>query len=101
MTENILPPEALALLGPESVSQGLVYLVCDEAPNRIILCAGAGGYAITRVLETDGINFKAGEQTAENVAKHFAEISDDKNMQEITNGMMQGPKFMARAKALL
>ena len=101
MTEGLLPPEALAMLEPDSVSQGLVYLVSDEGPNRIILCAGAGGYAVTKVFETQGKNFPEGEQTAENIAKHFNEISDEKDMQEFTNGMMQGPKFMARAKALL
>ncbi len=97
MTENLMPQEALDLLGTESVAQGVVYLVCDDAPNRTILCAGAGGYAVTKVFETDGLSFPPGEQTAENVAKHFAAISDEGNMQEFTNGGMQGPKFIQRA----
>jgi NAD(P)-dependent dehydrogenase (short-subunit alcohol dehydrogenase family) len=71
MTENLMPPEILALLDVESVSQGLVYLCCDDAPNRTILVAGAGGYAATKVLETEGVSFAPGEQTAENIAANW------------------------------
>ncbi len=98
MTENLMPAEILEKLTVESVSQGVVYLVCDEAPNRVILCAGAGGYAATKVFETQGVSFKEGEQTAENVAKHFAAILDEANMEEFTNGGMQGAKFLTRVQ---
>jgi len=97
MTENLMPPEALEKLGTESVAQGMVYLVCDDAPNRTILCAGAGGYAVTKVFETPGVNFSEGEQTAENIAKYFDKIADETGMEEFTNGGQQGPKFIMRA----
>lgn len=96
MTENLMPPEVLAKLEPTSVSQGVVYLVCDDAPNRTLLCAGAGGYAVTKVFETSGVNFAEGEQTAENIAKHWDKITDQEGMEEFTNGGQQGAKFLGR-----
>lgn len=100
MTENLMPPEVLAMLDVESVSQGLVYLCCDDAPNRTILVAGAGGYAVTKVFETDGMNFAPGEQTAENIAANWDAISAEDNMLEMTQGGQQGEKLLKRAVAL-
>ena len=96
MTENLMPEEILEKLTVESVSAGLVYLVCDDAPNRMIMCAGAGGYSETKVFETQGINLSEGEQTAENVAKFIDKIRDTEGQEEYTNGGQQGAKFLTR-----
>jgi NAD(P)-dependent dehydrogenase (short-subunit alcohol dehydrogenase family) len=96
MTEGLMPEEILEKLQVEPVSQGLVYLVCDDAPNRVILAAGAGGYALTKVFETQGINLSDGEQTAENVAAHWDAIASNEGMEEYTNGGQQGAKFLTR-----
>jgi len=96
MTENLMPEEILEKLTVESVSAGLVYLVCDDSPNRMILCAGAGGYSETKVFETSGINLSEGEQTAENVAKFIDKIRATDDMEEYTNGGQQGAKFLTR-----
>ncbi|MGJ8559132.1 MAG: SDR family NAD(P)-dependent oxidoreductase [Litorimonas sp.] len=96
MTEGLMPEEILAQLRVEPVSQGLVYLVCDDAPNRVILAAGAGGYALTKVFETQGINLSEGQATAENVAAHWDAIASNDGMEEYTNGGQQGAKFLTR-----
>ena len=96
MTENLMPKEILEKLTVESVSAGLVYLVCDDAPNRMILCAGAGGYSETKVFETQGINLAEGDQTPENVAKFIDKIRDTDGMEEFTNGGQQGTKYLTR-----
>ena len=96
MTENLMPEEILEKLTVESVSAGLVYLVCDDSPNRMIMCAGAGGYSETKVFETSGINLSEGAQTAENVAKFIDKIRDTGDMEEFTNGGQQGAKFLTR-----
>ena len=96
MTENLMPEDILEKLTVESVSAGLVYLVCDDAPNRMILCAGAGGYSETKVVETQGINLAEGDQTAENVAKHIDKIRSMDGAEEYTNGGQQGAKFLTR-----
>ena len=99
MTENLMPEAILEKLTVESASAGLVYLVCDDAPNRMILCAGAGGYSETKVFETSGINLAEADQTAENVAKFIDKIRDTDGMEEFTNGGQQGAKFLTRIQS--
>ena len=55
MTAGVLPPEALARLTPESVSPGLLPLVDDNAPTRMILLAGAGSFECAHVTMTHGL----------------------------------------------
>ena len=96
MTEGLMPEAILEHLTLEPVSQGLVYLCCDDAPNRTILCAGAGGYSATKVFETQGLNLTEENQTAEMIAKHWDKIVDETDMEEFTNGSQQGTKFLTR-----
>lgn len=55
MTAGVLPPEALARLTPERVSPGLIPLVVEDAPTRMILLAGAGSFECAHVTMTRGI----------------------------------------------
>ena len=96
MTEGLMPPEVLEKLTPESVAQGVVFLTHDDAPNRTILAAGAGGYAEIKVFETSGVNFSEGEQTAENIAAHWEAITSTDGMEEYTQGGQQGAKLLGR-----
>ncbi len=97
MTEDVIPEKALSLLTPEAVTAGLLYLVSEEAPSRTILDAGAGTYACTRVLETKGKYFKPQDQTPENIAAHWEEISDPAGQNEPTQGADQTMKMLANA----
>ncbi len=76
MTEDLMPPEVLALLTPESVSPGVVFLASEQAPTRAILCAGAGAFACAHVTLTDGIVVLSGPDAAEQVASGFGQIAD-------------------------
>jgi NAD(P)-dependent dehydrogenase (short-subunit alcohol dehydrogenase family) len=97
MTESLMPQEALDLLTVDSVTAGLIPLVCDGAPNRLIMCAGAGGYAATKVFETSGIHLAPNEQTAENVMINLDKIRDSVNQEEYTSGGQQTMKFVGNA----
>lgn len=97
MTEGLIPESALALLTPESVSAGLLALVHKEAPNRTILCAGAGGYARTVIYETDGIFLPPNQQTPENVMAALGGINDPSGQIEFTQGFEQSQKFVEKA----
>jgi NAD(P)-dependent dehydrogenase (short-subunit alcohol dehydrogenase family) len=55
MTQGVLPPEALAQLTPERVSPGLIALVGDDAPTRMILLAGAGSFECAHITMTQGL----------------------------------------------
>ena len=56
MTEELLPPQALALMKPESITPAVLFLLAEDAPTRTIMGAGAGSFAVIRILETEGIN---------------------------------------------
>ncbi len=99
MTEDLMPKEVLDMLTPESVTAGLLTLCHDDAPNRYILCAGAGGYASTRLFETDGIFLPAEEQTPENILANIAEVSDTSNQSIMETGAGQTQKFLGKAMA--
>ena len=101
MTEGLMPEDALNLLTVESVTAGLIPLVCDDAPNRLIMCAGAGGFAATKVYETKGIHLPLGEQTPENVMANMDKIRDGAGQEEYTNGGQQTMKFVSQAAAAL
>ena len=97
MTESLMPQEALDLLTVDSVTAGLIPLVCDGAPNRLIMCAGAGGYAATKVFETSGIHLAPNEQTAENVMLNLDKIRNSINQEEYTSGGQQTMKIVGNA----
>ena len=99
MTQALLPPEALAVMTTQSVSAGLIYLCCDGAPSRLILCAGAGGYAATRIYETQGIHLAPDGQTPENIAERIADILDPAGQEIFEQGAQQTMKFVRHALA--
>lgn len=101
MTEGLIPEDALKLMSVESVSAGLVYLVSEEAPSRLVLCAGAGGYAATRIYETEGIYLPPERQTPEDVAANIDAITDAGGQQMFEQGGQQTMKFIAKAAAHL
>lgn len=101
MTEDLMPKEVLDMLTPESVTAGLLTICHDDAPNRYILCAGAGGYASTRLFETDGIFLPAEEQSPENVLANIATVSDTSNQSVMETGAGQTQKFLGKAMAYM
>ncbi|MEM7084406.1 MAG: SDR family NAD(P)-dependent oxidoreductase [Pseudomonadota bacterium] len=102
MTEDIIPdPALLELLTPQSVAAGCLALCHDEAPNRTILCAGAGGYAVSRIVETPGIHLTEAQQTPDQVVQHWDEITNDDGQQELAFGGKQTEKFLLRAAKAL
>ncbi|MEL6370497.1 MAG: SDR family NAD(P)-dependent oxidoreductase [Pseudomonadota bacterium] len=81
MTEDIGIPEAmLEKMTPEAITAACVFLVSEDAPSRAIVSCSAGGYARGYVVETDGIYLPPEQQTAENIAARWEEISDKNNV---------------------
>jgi hypothetical protein len=97
MTEDLMPPEMLNMLTPESVTAGALALCQNDAPNRMILCAGAGGYASTRLFETEGVFLPPEDQTLEKVLENWGAITDTSQQSELENGMKQSEKFLMKA----
>ncbi len=97
MTEGLLPDDALTLLAPESVTAGLLYLVSEDGPNRIVLSAGGGSFARAVTYETKGINLLPDDCTPEGVAAHWAAVVDPEGQEEFADGSRQGIKFLGQA----
>lgn len=97
MTRDLLPAKVVELMEPEAVTPGLLYLVSEDAPSRVILDATAGGFARTFVTETQGIHLAADECTPENVAARFEEISDTMGAAIYQAGGEQVAKFIGQA----
>ena len=99
MTEGLMAPEVLARLTPESVTPGLLHLVCEDAPTRAILCAGAGTFERAYITLTAGVHLGSGPDAAERVAREFASISDRTDEMVPENGGAQGHNEIAKAIA--
>lgn len=96
MTENLLPEEALALLQPETITPGVLYLVSEDGPSRTILSAGAGTFAQTRIYETQG-HMIDGDITPEAVADNWQAITDPDGQEELQDAFSQTRKYALRA----
>jgi NAD(P)-dependent dehydrogenase (short-subunit alcohol dehydrogenase family) len=97
MTEGLLSPVAAELMTPESVTPGVLFLVSEDAPSRVILGAGAGVFAVTHIGETPGVYLDESERTPETIAARFAEISDAKTAEPLKDAFAQTFKFLAAA----
>src|SRR5579862_6155770 len=100
MTESFLPGEDKALLTPESVTPGLLYLASEEAPSRVILCAGAGCFARAAIYETEGIYLSEGERTPEAIAQRFEEISSQAGQTQLTDAWSQTKRYVTKARSM-
>jgi NAD(P)-dependent dehydrogenase (short-subunit alcohol dehydrogenase family) len=97
MTENLgMPPEVFAKLAPEAVTPGVLYLCAEEAPTGVILTAGAGVFALAKIVETEGVHLKGRELSAEGVRDHWAQITAEAGEKAYVNGGEQSAKFFRK-----
>ena len=101
MTEELLPPQALQLMKPEAITPAVEYLLSEDAPTRTIMGAGAGSFAVIKILETEGINLPPEEWTPDAIAAHFAEISDMSKARALQGAFEQTQKYVGQAAARL
>ncbi|MBY5932557.1 SDR family NAD(P)-dependent oxidoreductase [Tateyamaria omphalii] len=96
MTEGLLPDAAFALLQPETITPGVLYLVSKDAPSRTILSAGGGTFAVTQITETKGALIE-GDITPEAVAAAWSTITDPTGAEPLENAFAQTRKYALRA----
>ncbi|MEJ6709193.1 MAG: SDR family NAD(P)-dependent oxidoreductase [Amylibacter sp.] len=97
MTEELFSPEVGELLDPATITPGVLFLVSQDAPSRIIMGAGGGSFAQTRVYETKGITLAGDDITPENVAAQWAQITDPTGQEMLTQAFEQTGKYAKNA----
>ena len=101
MLEGLVNDEQSDFMTVDAVMTGLLTICDKDAPNRSILCAGAGGYARTHIYETDGIYLPPDQQAPENVRAQIDAIENPEGQQMLVGGFQQTNKFVAKAAAYL
>jgi NAD(P)-dependent dehydrogenase (short-subunit alcohol dehydrogenase family) len=97
MTENLgMPQEIFDRLKPEYVTPGVVFLCSEEAPTGCILTAGAGAFALARIVETEGVYLGEGGLSVEEVRDNWAKITDPAGQQAYVAGGEQTGKFFRK-----
>ena len=86
MTEDILSEDMLARITPASVTPAVLYLASRDGPNRTVMLAGAGCFAVARLLESDGVFIPEDQRTPETIAGQFEAISDMQGAREMLAG---------------
>lgn len=99
MTEGLLPDEAFEMLTPETVTPAVLYLVSEEAPTRTILAAGAGSFAVARIVESAGKWLPPEEQTPEGIAANWDDIASTEGETQPGGGADQTVKMVGLAMA--
>ena len=99
MTEGLVSEADAALMTPESITPGLLFMVSEDAPSRVMLCAGAGSFARTLITETVGVHLIEAERTPENIAANFEKISDPGGEVGLTSAFQQTEKLVSLARS--
>ncbi|MDA9651873.1 SDR family NAD(P)-dependent oxidoreductase [Pelagibacteraceae bacterium] len=87
MTENLgMPEEVLKQLKPESVSPAVLFMASEDAPNGIMLSAGAGVFAKVEISQAAGVGFAGDDINPDSIADHWSEISDMTSAKQLFNG---------------
>jgi NAD(P)-dependent dehydrogenase (short-subunit alcohol dehydrogenase family) len=97
MTEGLIPPQVLALMKPESITPAVLFLLAENAPTRTIMGAGAGSFAVIRILESEGMSLAETDWTPDAIAAHFSEISDMSKAKALEGAFQQTQKYVEQA----
>ena len=62
-----------------------------------MLCAGAGAYSVSKIVETDGMWLSPDEQTPEGIAAHWDQISSPEGEKVLNAGFEQSIKMTTKA----
>jgi len=101
MTEGLLPPQVLQAFQPEYVSPAVLVLAGEDAPNRTILCAGAGTFAAANITMTQGAWIGTGPDAADRLQERLGEVTQRTGETVPASGAAQGMNEGAKAAAHL
>ena len=99
MTEELMPEPVLKALVPEAVVPAMLVLASRDAPNRAILCAGAGTFEAAHITLTTGQWLGVGPDVPERLAEHLARVRDRSGESVPESGAAQGTNEVGQAMA--
>ena len=99
MTEGLMPQEVLDALKPEAVVPAMLVLAAQDAPNRTILCAGAGTFEAAHITMTQGAWVGIGPDAPEQLAARLAEVTSREGEVVPQSGAAQGTNEVGKAMA--
>ena len=76
MTEGLMPQAVLDALEPQAVSPAMLVMAGEDAPNRTILCAGAGSFEVAHITLTAGIHLGMGADVPERLLAALDQVRD-------------------------
>ncbi|WP_341891529.1 SDR family NAD(P)-dependent oxidoreductase [Variovorax sp. YR752] len=99
MTEDLFPKEMLEAFRPEAVVPAMLVLAAQDAPNRTILCAGAGTFEAAHITLTQGAWLGIAADTPEQLAARLSEVTEREGEAVPQSGAAQGANEVAKGMA--
>ena len=99
MTQDLLTKAVLGELKPEAVVPAMLVLAAQDAPNRTILCAGAGGFEAAHITLTEGVWIGVGGDAPEQLAAQLAAVTVRRGETVPASGLAQAQAEIAKAMA--
>jgi NAD(P)-dependent dehydrogenase (short-subunit alcohol dehydrogenase family) len=101
MLDGLFPEPVAALMGPELVTPGVLFLVSENAPSKTILGAGAGCFSVVHIYETPAVFLGGSAATVDDVAANWSRIADPAGETALDGAFGQTGKFAAAAAEAL
>jgi NAD(P)-dependent dehydrogenase (short-subunit alcohol dehydrogenase family) len=96
MTEGLWSNEIIQAFRPEFVTPAVLVLLAEDAPNRTILCAGAGAFEAAHITLTGGAYIGRGLDAAELLREHLSQVTDRNSeivpLDAVAQGTNEGTK---------
>ncbi|GER15285.1 SDR family NAD(P)-dependent oxidoreductase [Variovorax boronicumulans] len=99
MTEDLFPKDMLEAFRPEAVVPAMLVLAAQDAPNRTILCAGAGTFEAAHITLTQGAWLGIAADTPEQLAARLSEVTAREGEAVPQSGAAQGANEVAKGQA--
>jgi len=99
MTEDLFPKEMLEAFQPDAVVPAMLVLASQDAPNRTVLCAGAGVFEAAHITLTQGLWLGSGPDAPEQLAARLAEVTSREGEVVPQSGATQGSNEVGKAMA--
>ncbi|MBN3776477.1 SDR family NAD(P)-dependent oxidoreductase [Burkholderia sp. Ac-20345] len=98
MLEGLMSADILDTLSPGSVSPAVAVLAGEEAPSRMVLCAGAGSFEAAHITLTPGIHLGTGDQVVHQLARRLDEVANRSGDVVPSSGVAQGDLEVKKAR---